>query len=512
MLRPALRWQLASWLLLLGAIASPRAHSLDGPAAALLAVPAPYREGYRAIDVRSLRAWIELLASPELEGREAGTRGYDLAARFVAAQLASLGLEPLGDEGSYFQRFDIVETRRDPDLASLTLRRGDAAPETLPLKGSFDVEGRGAIDWGGRWVFAGFGESGALDARDDYHGLPIEGSVIVLLASEDGARQLATARSRGVERLVMIDDARAKKPRGLGNQMTTMAPGAPVPAAAGGPAPGAPPVVYLASELGHRILEALRGAQGDAQLELKIEDIEKRSTTANVVARLRGGSPGFEGQHVVVGAHLDHVGIIEGQVHPGADDDASGSSALLAVATAFAQNGVAPRRGVVFAFFGAEEKGLFGSAWFAEHSPVPLSSISVEIQMDMVGRDEEVLSDDPAKVEKAEDNRETLHVVGASRHSLELDPWVSSLNGLPGVGLRFEYDEERVYARSDQYQFGSRGVPVVFFFAGFHRDYHRPTDTPEKINYEKVARVSRLVFSLAFEVADRERRLTINKL
>jgi hypothetical protein len=143
---------------------------------------------------------------------------------------------------------------------------------------------------------------------------------------------------------------------------------------------------------------------------------------------------------------------------------------------------------------------------------VPLASIALEIQMDMVGRDEEVLSDDPAKAEKAEDNRESIHVVGAARHSLELDPWVHEVNALPGAGLRFEYDEERVYARSDQYNFGKHGVPVVFFFAGFHRDYHQPGDTPDKINYEKVAKVTRVVYSLAYEVADRPRRLTINRL
>ncbi|MBI4602800.1 MAG: M28 family peptidase, partial [Planctomycetes bacterium] len=147
--------------------------------------------------------------------------------------------------------------------------------------------------------------------------------------------------------------------------------------------------------------------------------------------------------------------------------------------------------------------------YVVEHPPVDLDRIALEVQLDMVGRDEEVRSSDPKAAERAADNVNTLHVVGSKRRSLELDPWIQAVN--EHVGLGFEYDEERVYARSDQYWFAERGVPVVFFFAGFHPDYHQPTDTPEKINFAKLTRVTRLVFALAFEVADRERRLGVNR-
>jgi Zn-dependent M28 family amino/carboxypeptidase len=183
---------------------------------------------------------------------------------------------------------------------------------------------------------------------------------------------------------------------------------------------------------------------------------------------------------------------------------------VLAVAKAFAANDVRPRRSIAFMLFTAEEKGLWGSSYFVEKPPFPLEKIVLEIQLDMIGRNEESRSGDPKKAEKADDNVRTLHVVGSKRRSLELDPWIHALNSHTGLG--FEYDQEDVYTRSDQWSFASRGIPVVFFFAGFHPDYHQPSDTPEKINYEKVSLVARLVFGLAFEVADREKRLAIHRL
>ena len=130
--------------------------------------------------------------------------------------------------------------------------------------------------------------------------------------------------------------------------------------------------------------------------------------------------------------------------------------------------------------------------------------------MDMVGRNEERRDRSGKVTEKAADNVDCLHVIGSKRHSLELDPWIHKVNG--PIGFKFEYDEEGVWNRSDQYNFAAKGVPVTFFFAGFHADYHKPTDTIEKINFDKVVRVSRLVYSLVFEVGDRPRRLRNNRL
>ena len=159
---------------------------------------------------------------------------------------------------------------------------------------------------------------------------------------------------------------------------------------------------------------------------------------------------------------------------------------------------------MIFALFGAEEMGLLGSRYFVDRPPVPLERIAFMVNLDMVGRNEEKGD------EKAEDNVNSLHVVGVNTLSRELDAWIKRVNA--HVGLDFEYDEERVMRRSDHWNFIDRGVPAVFFFAGFHPDYHKPTDVPSKVNYGKVLKVTRLALSILFEVANRAQRLSINRI
>jgi Zn-dependent M28 family amino/carboxypeptidase len=149
--------------------------------------------------------------------------------------------------------------------------------------------------------------------------------------------------------------------------------------------------------------------------------------------------------------------------------------------------------------FAAEERGLFGSRYFVEHSAIPLKNIVAEIQLDMIGRNEEL----PNK-EKPEENTNTVHLVGSQKHSRELHQIIIEQNR--SIGLTFEYDMEEVYSRSDQIHFGNAGIPVVFFFTGFHPDYHQPTDTADKVNFAKLARIVRLAYLTAFQLADRPER------
>ena len=217
----------------------------------------------------------------------------------------------------------------------------------------------------------------------------------------------------------------------------------------------------------------------------------------NLVGILEGSDPSLQSQAVAIGAHLDHVGARDGKVYQGADDDASGSSGVLALARAFAESPRRPARSVLFLLFAGEEKGLWGSRYFVDHPPIPLERVTAYIQLDMIGRNEEHLQAN----EGPEENLNSLHLVGSERLSLDLHRAIVSANRY--TGLDFEYDEEGVYRRSDQLSFAERGVPVAFFFTGFHPDYHQPSDTADKINYPKLARVLRLVFISAFELADR---------
>ncbi|MBW7928849.1 MAG: M20/M25/M40 family metallo-hydrolase, partial [Fimbriimonadaceae bacterium] len=206
----------------------------------------------------------------------------------------------------------------------------------------------------------------------------------------------------------------------------------------------------------------------------------------NVVGLFEGSDPELKHEVVAIGCHLDHLGTRNGVMYPGADDDASGTTALIAVAKMLQANPVKPKRSILFIAFTGEEMGLNGSRWYSDNPLIPMEKTLALFQMDMVGRNEEKPN------EKAEDNVDTIHLVGSKRISTGLHEHVLKIN--EHVNFQFEYDEEGVYTRSDHYNFARKGVPIAFFFSGFHPDYHQPTDTPDKINYDKVLNASKLAY------------------
>ncbi len=228
----------------------------------------------------------------------------------------------------------------------------------------------------------------------------------------------------------------------------------------------------------------------------------------NVVGILPGSDPILKDEYVVIGSHLDHNGIRNGTIYPGADDDASGSAGVIAVAKAFVSNPIKPRRSILFVEFCGEENGLIGSGYFADNPPIPLSSIVGELQMDMIGRNEEFRDREGNVTESADDNTNSLHLIGTEKLSKDLHALALARNELAGFDL--EFDEEDVFFRSDHANFAKYGVPIAFFFTGFHPDYHRPTDTYEKINYEKLGRITNYVYDIAFELAQSDTRPLID--
>jgi len=217
----------------------------------------------------------------------------------------------------------------------------------------------------------------------------------------------------------------------------------------------------------------------------------------NVIGIIEGSDPVLKSEAVGLGAHLDHLGESNGTIYYGADDDGSGTTALLAIAQAIAVSKVKPKRSIVFMAFCGEEMGLIGSGYYAENPVIPLDKQICHFQMDMVGRNEEHGD------EKAADNEDTVHLVGSKRISTELHDLMLKAN--EHIRFRFEYDEEDVYTRSDHYQFARKGVPVAFLFSGFHPDYHQPTDTVEKINYRKIVSTARLVYLATLMAANRDK-------
>ncbi|WP_347174519.1 M28 family metallopeptidase [Polaribacter uvawellassae] len=227
----------------------------------------------------------------------------------------------------------------------------------------------------------------------------------------------------------------------------------------------------------------------------------------NVVAYIKGSEKPDE--IIVISAHLDHEGIKGGKIYNGADDDGSGTVALLEIAEAFqkaVKDGKRPKRSVLFLHVTGEEKGLLGSKFYVENPIFPIANTVVNLNIDMVGR-----IDDRHK-----DNPNFVYLIGADKLSTELHDLSEAMNAkYTNISLDYKYNDEndpnRFYYRSDHYNFAKYNVPIIFYFNGTHEDYHQHTDTPDKINYDLLENRSRLVFHTAWEIANRENRLIVDK-
>ncbi len=227
----------------------------------------------------------------------------------------------------------------------------------------------------------------------------------------------------------------------------------------------------------------------------------------NVVAFIKGSEKPDE--IIVISAHLDHEGVKNGEIYNGADDDGSGTVAILEIAEAFkkaADAGKGPKRSVLFLHVTGEEKGLLGSKYYTENPIFPLANTVTNLNIDMVGR-----VDDRHK-----GNPNYVYLIGADKLSTELHNVSEAMNKkYTNINLDYKYNDEndpnRFYYRSDHYNFAKHNIPIIFYFNGTHADYHRPTDTPEKINYEMLENRARLVFHTAWEIANRENRIVVDK-
>ncbi len=227
----------------------------------------------------------------------------------------------------------------------------------------------------------------------------------------------------------------------------------------------------------------------------------------NVLAYIKGSEKPEE--IIVISAHLDHEGVKNGEIYNGADDDGSGTVAILEIAEAFKQAadaGKGPKRSILFLHVTGEEKGLLGSKYYSENPIFPLENTVTNLNMDMIGR-----VDDHHK-----GNPNYIYLIGADKLSTELHNVSEAMNKkYTNINLDYKYNDDndpnRFYYRSDHYNFAKHNIPVIFYFNGTHDDYHRPTDTPDKINYEMLEKRTRLVFHTAWEVANRENRLVVDK-
>jgi hypothetical protein len=495
------------------------------------ALPEDRQAGAASVDVAQCRQWLGTLAGPEFAGRGTGQPGFELAANYVAAHFKALGLEARGENGSYFQHVPWTNSVVDPKQSSLRFHQEGREVLVVPVErltgtcsSSFAASGDVVLVRPKLVTVEPEAKPGEPRRRrpsltvQGLDGAELQGKVVLVQMPPASGDRMQAAMGR----FAVLGELQGKSCaailflqrdpvqgglRGRGG----MARAGRNPAAAG--AGRAPLNATLGGEDAVVLCQAANTTpevhDGPAVLplglaaEVKVHVDDVPAPAMNVFAVLPGSDPKLRDEYVVVGSHLDHLGRSGEVVSPGADDDASGTTGVMAVAQMLARNPVRPARSTLFVCFSGEENGLVGSGYFAKNCPIPLASIVAELQMDMIGRDEEENAEGN-RGELAEQNRNSLHLIGTE----QLAPALHELCLAKNTAAKFdlEWDQEEMFGRSDHANFAKYGVPIAFFFTGLHRDYHQPTDTAEKIHYEKLLRVATYVYDIAFELAIRSDR------
>jgi aminopeptidase YwaD len=433
--------------------------ALDSRAAGPVAVPG----------AAELSATLAALTTQEMEGRGSGTAGGDRAARYLADRLAEGGFAPGGDAGTYFQWFPVGSTPRA--AAGTALEIVGSASRALALGRDWTPYGGSpAGDVAADVVFVGYGRAAPDGGPGDFAGardaiaLALDGGAPGAGSAPSRLEKLIAARRHGAAALLIAGDAlppleATSTPVRLVSASVTRA------AADALLAPAGQSLARLASA------RSAGGLSTGIRVRLSVRIDREERRTANVIGILPGADPALASEAVVIGAHYDHLGRVGGVVHPGADDNASGTAVVLGMARALASAGGLART-LVVAFFSGEEIGLLGSAHYTGHAPVPIERTVAMLNFDMVGR----MRGDRLTVGGVDSGSGLRAIVDAVKSGDKLD---LALGDSP-------------YGPSDHASFYAAGVPVLFFHTGGHDDYHAPGDTADKINAPGMSEVARV--------------------
>jgi hypothetical protein len=498
--------------------------------------PAP---GVETITQAQLRDYLTFVAADDLEGRDTPSRGLDITARFLATIAARAGLSPAGEDGTFFQEIALTRRLLDAEGTSLTIgtRTLTLGDEYLPstgrpgsvsgpvvyvghgyVIGSRDIDPYKDVDVRGAIVVAHPGLPEGIQRTDlqgpqgeDWNDAPgaaaDRGAVAVLYLADYAALDNWTRRRTALDsRGTLLVDAFADGPAAPRLPTATIAPGA-YAALFQGEREGPAEIFRRVAERRPAGSFALAPAR---RVSLTIATTEERAVSRNVVAVLHGSDPVLKDEYVALGAHYDHVGLADGGeegdgIHNGADDNGSGTVALLAMAEALAAAPRRPKRSMLFVWHTGEEKGLWGSRYFTARPTVPIDRIVTQINVDMIGRSREPGDTTPAN--QALTGPDTVYVIGSRLMSSELGALTERVNdGFLNLTYDYRYadphDPDRFFYRSDHYHYATRGIPVVFYFTGVHEDYHAVGDDVEKIDFRKMQRIAQTIYATAWAVAE----------
>ena len=492
------------------------------------------QKAVESITAEDLKVHLDVIASDEFLGRNTPSQELKIASRYIATLAESYGLKPLMPDGSFFQKIPLEVNAIDQAQTRMRLIIGNRM-HNFSFPGDFGIYDRFYQDMkiSGDVLFVGFGLSSPESDWDDLEGLDLKGKVIVMLDPDlpkthklktPENQRLLYRRSREIGAkgaaavLIAVSKEREKNfsekeylfdntPRcRLADDLKTIS-------------TSAYQQTYLRAEIRHTMAAEILGIStaelGDMfdelregkqvpgselhsrRMDISIVTQHGQDTTYNVVAWLEGKDEQLKEEYVLFGSHHDHLGTREGKVFNGADDNGSGTVAMLELAQALKIE--RPKRSVIFVWHTAEEKGLWGSRFFVEHSPVPVDKMSAELNMDMICRNEP----------------DHLYIIGSNKLSSELDAIINAVNDRNiGLNLDYKYEDPRhpdnFFFRSDQYPYIQYGIPAVWYFCGTTEDYHQETDTIDRVDFTKMERVTRFVYLTAMAIGNKPEMLKLN--
>ncbi len=474
------------------------------------------------ITEQELKDHLYTYASDEFEGRETGTEGQKMAVNYIRQNYMDLGIPAAQTNGDYFQNVPLEMAKLPKGSLSVngkTYVFGEDFITFSAFEGSYD-----------EMIYAGFGIEDP--EYSDFQGMDVKGKVLLVKAgepiNEDGTykisgtnkssawsnmseapgKRLEVAKAKGAKAIFYLDVDNYNRYERYYQRTKRNDSGR-----LGFEDDGTTPSLILISEkMAKEMLPELNELRSSVirqtDIAASLLSTNEPISTENVVAFIEGSEKPEE--YVVISAHLDHIGVSkDGSVNNGADDDGSGTVALLEIAEAFKlanKVGRGPKRSVVFLHVTGEEKGLLGSRYYTDYDPIfPLDKTVVNLNIDMIGRI------DP----KREGNRNYVYLIGSDKLSSDLHELSEEINEkYTNIELDYSYNDEndpnRFYYRSDHYNFAKNNIPIIFYFNGTHDDYHRPGDTPDKINYDLLTNRAKLVFYTAWAVANRSERVLVD--
>lgn len=498
------------------------------------------------VTARQLREYLTFIASDELEGRDTPSRGLDIAAMFIAQHLSSWGIKPAGDSGSYFQKVPLRLNKIDVDKTRLEINGQSYAygKDFLATQIGANIVGAPIVFVGNGWVIKS-------KNINPYEGIDVKDKVVVvvnalpkgitfndlkgpaggdwfsppLYAQANGAKAVIAFSSFGM--LANWESAKwnqsEKGQVEFGKPQTqitiptfTVTPRVIGAMFAGEKASGAS--LFTRSVTGDAMesFDLKAAKKVNATVGVKLENIH----TQNVVGILEGSDPVLKNEYVAIGAHYDHVGmnpfsLNEDKIWNGADDDGSGTVSVLSIAEAFAKGKERPKRSILFIWHAGEEKGLWGSEYFTDHPTVPIEKIITQLNIDMIGRFQSPGDENhPQNKELPKPNE--IFTIGNTMMSTELGQIADEVNAsFLKIGFNPRYadpkDPNQYFYRSDHFNYAKHGVPIIFFMDGTHADYHQPSDSVEKINFDEMTKVARTIMATGWTLANRAERPKVDK-